>query len=144
MSNSETTATRQQLDQEGEPPGHPAAAGLRTYSRITEAWDLPTAAQMALLGLTSRSTFFRWRKCPPAALQPDRLERLSYISGIYKSLGILLPNRAVADEWVLRPNTGTLYGGRPPIERMCRRIADLEEVHRHLAFERGGEAPGAS
>jgi hypothetical protein len=34
---------------------------------------------MTLLGLTSRTTFFRWKKSAPAALPPDTLERLSHV-----------------------------------------------------------------
>ena len=51
---------------------------------------------MALLGLTSRTTFFRWKKTPPPSLPPDTLERLSHVFGIYKVLQILLPGSSAA------------------------------------------------
>ena len=72
-------------------PSRLARAGLATFFRIAAEWDLDTAQQMALLGLPSRTTFFRWKKAAPASLPPDTLERLSHVFGIYKSLQILLP-----------------------------------------------------
>src|SRR5436305_14337870 len=84
-------------------PQRLARAGLTTFFRIADEWRLDAAQQMALLGLTSRTTFFRWKKSPPSAVPPDTLERLSHIFGIYKSLQILLP-RPAARSWVHQPN----------------------------------------
>ena len=54
-----------------------AAAGLRAFARIAEAWGLSVDEQLALLGQPPRSTFFAWRKHPDkAALSRDTLERL--------------------------------------------------------------------
>jgi uncharacterized protein (DUF2384 family) len=114
-------------------------AGLRTFFRITELWQLTPDQQMTLLGLTSPSTYYKWKKTPPQKLSPDMLERLSYIFGIYKALQILLPNERQADTWVHRPNTNPLFGGRPPLERMLSgQVADLYVVRRHLDAARGG------
>jgi uncharacterized protein (DUF2384 family) len=115
------------------------AAGLRTFFRIAELWELSAEESMTLLGITSPSTYYKWRKAPPRRISPDMLERISYILGIYKSLQILLPNERQADTWVRRPNTNPLYGGRPPLERMLSgQVADLYVVRRHLDAERGG------
>jgi uncharacterized protein (DUF2384 family) len=115
------------------------AAGLSTFFRIAELWELSAEESMTLLGITSPSTYYKWRKAPPRRISPDMLERISYILGIYKSLQILLPNERQADTWVRRPNTNPLYGGRPPLERMLSgQVADLYVVRRHLDAERGG------
>ena len=58
---------------------------------------------MTLLGVTARSTFFKWKKDPNTVLPKDTLERISYILGIYKALQLLLPDEKAADEWVKRP-----------------------------------------
>jgi hypothetical protein len=115
-----------------------ARAGLATFFNIAGEWRLDVAQQMALLGLASRTTFFRWKKRPPAALPPDTLERLSHVFGVYKSLQILLPGAAAA-EWIHRPNTAPLFDGRPALELMLSGVAGLFLVRAYLDAERGGD-----
>ena len=119
-------------------PSQLARAGLATYFRIADEWELDGSQQMTLLGLTSRTTFFRWKKSAPAALPPDTLERLSHVFGIYKSLQILLPGPA-ALTWVHRPNDAPLFDGRPAIELMLGGVAGLFLVRAYLDGERGGD-----
>ena len=86
---------------------------------------------MTLLGLTSRSTYYKWRHEPPRKLAPDLLERLSYLFGIYKSLQVLLPDPAAADAWIRKPNRAAPFGGRSALDRMLSgQVADLYEVRR--------------
>ncbi|MDE2395112.1 MAG: DUF2384 domain-containing protein [Burkholderiales bacterium] len=117
-----------------------AAAGLRAFARIAEAWGLSVDEQLCLLGQPPRSTYFAWRKHPEkAALSRDTLERLSNLLGIYKSLQILLPEAAAADAWVRRPNSAPPFGGRSALERMLAgNVADLNFVRRYLDGVRGG------
>ena len=118
-----------------EEQGRPA---LRTFFRIAAAWQLSVEEQMTLLGLTSRSTYFKWKKEGTDRLSPDLLERLSYLFGIYKSLQILLPDPELADSWLRRPNSGELFGGKPPLDRLLSgRVADLYVVRSYLDAERG-------
>ena len=84
-------------------PSQLARAGLSTFFRIADEWELDGPQQMTLLGLTSRTTFFRWKRVAPAALPPDTLERLSHVFGIYKSLQIFLPVPP-RPTWIHRPN----------------------------------------
>jgi hypothetical protein len=115
-----------------------ARAGLTTFFRIAAEWQLDGTQQMALLGLTSRTTFFRWKKTAPTALPPDTLERLSHVFGIYKSLQILLPGPAAAG-WIHRPNSAPLFGGRPALDLMLNGVAGLFLVRAYLDGERGGD-----
>ena len=117
-----------------------AAAGLRAFSRIAEAWGLTVEEQLMLLGQPPRSTFFAWRKHPEkATLSRDTLERLSNILGIYKSLQILLPDAAAADAWVRQPNSAAPFGGQTALERMLAgNVSDLNLVRRYLDGVRGG------
>jgi len=119
-------------------PAQLARAGLATFFRIADEWALDSSQQMALLGLTSRTTFFRWKKAPPAALPPDTLERLSHVFGIYKSLQVLLPASAAAG-WIHRPNAAPLFDGRPALEMMLGGVAGLFLVRGYLDGERGGD-----
>lgn len=114
---------------------------LRTFFRIAELWRLSVDEQMALLGLTARSTYFKWKKHPDTVLSKDTLERISYILGVYKALQILLPNEQAADEWIRRPNHAPLFGGRPALDRMVSgQVADLFVVRQYLDAQRGGWA----
>ncbi|MDP1900498.1 MAG: MbcA/ParS/Xre antitoxin family protein [Rubrivivax sp.] len=117
-----------------------AAAGLRAFARIADAWRLTVDEQLCLLGQPPRSTFFAWRKHPEkAALPRDTLERLSNLLGIYKSLQILLPDPLVADAWVRKPNRATPFGGKSALERMLAgNVSDLHFVRRYLDSVRGG------
>lgn len=115
--------------------------GLRAFFRIAELWGLSVDEQMALLGVTARSTFFKWKKDPNTVLPKDTLERISYILGIYKALQILLPDERAADDWVKRPNAAPPFGGRSAIERMLSgQVADLYVVRQYLDAQRGGWA----
>jgi hypothetical protein len=117
-----------------------AAAGLRAFARIGEAWGLSIDEQLRLLGQPPRSTFFAWRKHPAkAALSRDTLERLSNLLGIYKSLQILLPEPAAADAWVRQPNSAAPFGGGSALDRMLAgNVSDLNLVRRYLDGVRGG------
>ncbi|MCY4429561.1 MAG: MbcA/ParS/Xre antitoxin family protein [Rhodospirillales bacterium] len=114
---------------------------LRTFFRIAKLWRLSVEEQMTLLGLTARSTFFKWKKDPDAVLPKDTLERISYILGIYKALQLLLPDETAADEWGERPNAAPLFGGRSALDRMLSgQVADLFVVRQYLDAQRGGRA----
>ena len=113
-------------------------AGLRAFANIAEAWGLSIAEQLTLLGIASRSTFFKWRREREPRLPADTLERLSYLLGVYKSLQILLPDPKAADEWVRRPNAEPLFGGRSALDRMLSgQVADLYVVRQYLDAQRG-------
>ena len=114
---------------------------LRTFFRIAGHWGLSTDEQMTLLGVTARSTFFKWKKNPNTVLPKDALERISYVLGIYKAIQILLPDEKAADEWVKRPNTAPPFGGRSALDRMMSgQVADLFVVRQYLDAQRGGWA----
>jgi antitoxin Xre/MbcA/ParS-like protein len=113
-------------------------AGLRAFTQIAELWHLSISEQLALLGITSRSTYFKWRKEPQPKLPRDTLERLSYLLGIYKALQLLLPDARAADEWIRRPNDAPLFGGKSALERMLLgNVADLFIVRQYLDAQRG-------
>jgi hypothetical protein len=118
-----------------------SGAGIRTFFRIAELWGLDVDQQMALLGLRSRSTYFKWKRERKAKLDRDQLERISHILGIYKALQILLPDAPSADAWVKRPNKAEPFQGEPALEWMIRGgITGLFTVRRYLDAQRGGWA----
>jgi hypothetical protein len=114
-------------------------AALLTFFNIATAWRLNAEEAMTLLGLDSRSTYFKWKKQPESAkLNPDKLERLSYIFGIYKALQVLLPKADAADQWLKRPNSAIPFQGKSALERMLTgHVADLYVVRQYLDGQRG-------
>jgi hypothetical protein len=116
-----------------------AAAGLRAFGRIAEAWGLSVEEQLVLLGGVARSTYYYWRGGGVKTLPRDTLERLSYVLGIYKALQILLPDAARADAWVRSPNSAAPFGGGSALERMLSgQVADLYVVRQYLDAQLGG------
>lgn len=114
-------------------------SALQTFFNIANAWRLSADEAMTLLGLDSRSTYFKWKKSPETAkLNPDKLERLSYIFGIYKALQVLLPQADAADQWLKRPNSALPFQGKSALERMLSgHVADLYVVRQYLDGQRG-------
>ncbi len=116
-----------------------AGAALRTFFNIADAWDLDVDEQMTLLGLTSRSTFYKWKKQRTGRLQKDTLERISYLLGIFKALQVLIPNAAEADRWIKKPNAAPPFGGKSALERMLAgHVVDLHAVRQYLDAQRNG------
>ena len=123
----------------GHGPEEVAAAGLRAFGRIAEAWGLSVEEQLVLLGGVARSTYYYWRGGGVKSLPRDTLERLSYVLGIYKALQILLPDPARADAWVRSANSAAPFGGGSALERMLSgQVADLYVVRQYLDAQLGG------
>ncbi|MDP9043166.1 MAG: MbcA/ParS/Xre antitoxin family protein [Pseudomonadota bacterium] len=118
-----------------------AQAALRTFWRLSDAWQLDPTEQTTLLGI-GRSTLYQWKQGKVSApLDRHVLERLSYLFGIYAALQILLPSVPQADAWVRRPNDAPVFGGRSALERMLGgQVADLYVVRNYLDAQRGGKA----
>jgi len=125
-----------------------AAAGLRTFARIVEKWRLPAAAAMTLLGVDSRSTYYELLKRARDSrevkgLSRDQLDRLSYLVGIFAAMRVIFPHSEESrNEWVSRPNTGAVFGGRPPLEIMRSGMIGLYQTFAHLAAVGGVKATG--
>ena len=111
---------------------------LRAFFRIAAAWKLNARQERVLLGNPPESTFFKWKKAQQGNLSRDVLERISYVLGIYKSLQILFPDNARADEWISRPNSAPLFQGQSALQRMLSgNVSDLFVVRQYLDAQRG-------
>jgi len=119
-------------------PANAGPAALRTFFNILERWHLGPQEGQTLLG-TPGSTYFRWKKQPDQAqVDADKLERISYILGIYKALHLIYSDESVADNWLKRPNTNPLFAGHPPLDRLLGgHVADLFVIRQHLDARRG-------
>jgi len=79
----------------------------------------------------------RWRQQVEAGeglnLSADTVERLSYLLGIWKALGILLPTPANRLLWLRNANTDAPFNGQAPLARLLAgQVADLYVVRHYL------------
>lgn len=114
------------------PAAETSGAGFRTYLRIAKVWNLTSIERRRLLG-DPPATFFRKSKREIVELSSDVLERISYVLGIFKALGILFPDEARAHAWIRRPNSAAPLGGQSALEKMLSgNVSDLHDVRRYL------------
>ena len=112
---------------------------VKAILRLFDKWKLTSADARALLGGISERTWFRmkageWRE----TLSQDEMTRASALVGIFKGLHLYFSD-ALADEWVTRPNTGPLFGGRRPVDLMIAGgIPSLVGVRDYVDAIRGG------
>lgn len=109
---------------------------LKLFFNITGAWGLTAEQQMTLLGEPGKTTFYKWKKGEVKSLSKDTLERISYISGIYKALRLLFPTEGQANAWPKKPNKR--FNNRTAIDEMLNgKMANLMIVRRYLDGMRG-------
>ena len=114
---------------------------LSTFENIIAEWDIKQTEAMALMGYDdkTRSTYFKWKKDPESVkLSKEKLERLSYVFGIYKALQILFRDTRSANEWIKKPNDAPIFNGSSALQRMLSgQVADLYVVRQYLDAQRG-------
>jgi hypothetical protein len=115
-----------------------AGPALRAFFRIAAAWGLRNGEARRLLGDPPESTFYKWKKLQDGAPGRDVIERISYLLGIFKALGMLFPDPTRADAWIRRPNDAAPFGGGSALDRMLSgNVADLYVVRSYLDAQRG-------
>jgi Protein of unknown function (DUF2384) len=114
-------------------------AALSAFFTMMERWHVRDEDARSLLGGVSNGPYYEMKKVPAGrVLDADRLLRVSYLIGIFKALNIL-HSRALADEWVLLPNTNRIFGGTTPLAYMLKGgVTSMQTVRRLLDSRRGG------
>jgi len=113
-------------------------SALKGFFRLAGAWKLRDDDARELLGGLSSSSFYDWKKNPDRVLEVDRITRISYLLGIYKSLHILYGDK-LADEWIHLPNTNPVFAGRSPLAYMLGGgLLAMQNVRKLLDARRGG------
>ncbi|QKS28959.1 MAG: DUF2384 domain-containing protein [Candidatus Accumulibacter similis] len=113
-------------------------SALQGFFNLAAAWRLRDDDARELLGGLSSSAFYEWKKNPDRLLEVDRITRISYLIGIYKSLHILYGDK-LADEWVSLPNGNRIFAGRSPLAFMLGGgLLAMQMVRKLLEARRGG------
>jgi len=113
-------------------------SALKGFFKLAAAWKLRDEDARELLGGLSSSTFYEWKKNPDRVLEADRITRISYLLGIYKSLHIIYGDK-LADEWISLVNRNVIFGGRTPLAFMLAGgMLSMQTVRQLLDARRGG------
>ena len=111
----------------------------RMVTRLFELWNLSTADQLELLGLspTSRAQISKYRNGGAVPSSRDMLDRIGWLLSIHKSLRLLYPrNENVRYTWIKRRNR--ILEDQRPLEIMkYQGLIGIARVARYLDFLRG-------
>ena len=111
---------------------------LRAFFNIMERWGVRDEDARQLLGGISNGKYYQLKQDPDHVLEQDRLQRISYLIGIFKALNILYGTR-LADSWIQLANSNPLFTGRTPLTYMLQGgTPAMEVVRRLLDARRGG------
>jgi hypothetical protein len=115
-------------------------AAMKALFKIVDRWNVSDEDARQLLGGISNGSYYQLKANPGTTktLDQDRLERVSYLIGIFKALNILYSQR-LADQWMRLPNTNPIFAGRSPLDYILRGgQRAMDTVRRLLDARRGG------
>jgi hypothetical protein len=116
-------------------------AGLKALFNIVNHWKIRDEDARELLGGISNGAYYQLKKnprTPGKSLDQDKLVRISYLIGIFKSLNILYSQR-LADQWMQLPNSNPIFAGRTPLDYILRGgTPAMDMLRRLLDARRGG------
>lgn len=112
---------------------------LRAFFKIVAAFGIKAENARALLGGISNGPYYELKKNPKGrTLDVDKLQRISYLIGIFKALHIL-HSKELANRWIQMENSNPIFGGKTPLEYMLRGgLPAMQTVRRLLDARRGG------
>jgi hypothetical protein len=117
-----------------------SAAALKALFNIVHHWKIRDEDARELLGGISNGAYYQHKKNPRApgkSLDQDKLLRISYLIGIFKSLNILYSPR-LADQWMQLPNSNPIFAGRTPLDYILRGGPPAMDMLRRLLDARRG------
>ncbi len=114
-------------------------AAVRIFLNIMEEWKVKDADARELLRGIGNGPFYELKRNPDdKVLDAERLQRISYLVGIYKSLRILYSEN-LANRFVHLPNRNRMFNGSTPLEYMIKGgLLAMQNVRRLLDARRGG------
>jgi hypothetical protein len=113
-------------------------SAVRAFFNIMSRWGVRDEDARMLLGGMSNGPFYEMKKKSDRVLDTDRLQRISYLIGIFKALTVLYSEK-LADAWILLPNSNRIFGGLTPLAYMMKGgLPAMQTVRRLLDARRGG------
>ena len=97
--------------------GSVESVAAKAYARLVTAWKLKNSDAAELIAVSPR-TWSRMKSQEwSGRLSKDQLIRISAIVGLYKALHLYFGDE-LADKWVTLDNSGPVFAGRAPTEKM--------------------------
>jgi hypothetical protein len=113
-------------------------SAVRAFFNIMTHWGVRDEDARLLLGGMSNGPFYEMKKKPDRVLDTDRLQRISYLVGIFKALNVLYSEK-LADAWIQLANSNRIFGGLTPLAYMMKGgLPAMQTVRRLLDARRGG------
>jgi uncharacterized protein (DUF2384 family) len=116
-------------------------AALKALFNIVNHWKIRDEDARELIGGISNGAYYQLKKTPRTpgkSLDQDKLVRISYLIGIFKSLNILYSQR-LADQWMQLPNSNPIFAGHTPLDYILRGgTPAMDMLRRLLDGRRGG------
>ena len=109
---------------------------IKAFFNIMTRWNISDEDARQLLRLQS-STYYKYKKTPPKALDQDQLTRISYLTGIFKALNILHGEK-LADKWIAMVNANPIFKGTTPLDYMIKGGTPAMDTVRRLLDARRG------
>lgn len=98
-------------------PRYITQVAIEVYAHIVEAWKLNDSDARKMLGVGPESWVQIKNGTWSEVLNQEQLMRISAIIGLYKALHSCF-SEDLANHWVKRPNTESMFSGRKPIDVM--------------------------
>lgn len=102
--------------------GDVTQVALKTFFNITEKWQATEAQQMIILDLSDKSVFTSWKRGGLTEIPKEKLERISHVLAIYRSLRTLFPTSSLADAWIRKSNDK--FNGLSALDYICQKPKD--------------------
>ena len=114
-------------------------AGVHVFFNIMNEWKVKDTDARDLLRGLGNGPFYEMKRNPEGkVLDAERLQRISYIVGIYKTLRILF-GKDLGNRFVHLPNSNRMFNGSTPLEYMKKGgLLAMQDVQRLLDARRGG------
>ena len=108
-----------------------SAGALQAFFNIMSHWKIKDEDARKLLGGIGNGTYYDYKKSPQRVLDQDKLTRISYLIGIFKTLNIL-HGQALADRWAQMPNRNRIFAGQTPLAYMIKGGSPAMQIVRRL------------
>lgn len=114
------------------------SAVVKALVRVAEAWSLTNAEAASLFDVPTAT----WSRMKAGSfkgnLDQDKMMRASLLIGIFKGLRLLF-NGPLEKGWPKQPNSGSVFAGQAPVDKMIGGgIPAMMAVRRHIDALRGG------
>ena len=93
---------------------------LKAFFNLTKEWELNSDQQVNLLGLPLEQSLINYKNDKEISLSKEKLERISYLLGIYKCLHTVFTNKKQANTWIHHSNRDTLFQGKSALDFMTK------------------------